>query len=101
MPRVGFEPIIPVFEREETVHASDRAAMIGEASHNLPLYKGFTRENCQRTIQSMFFHFTLRLREPNTLNHGTYFAFSQSNYMKYAKFEVLTAVPMKVTAFGM
>jgi hypothetical protein len=25
MPRVGFEPKIPVFERAKTVHASDRA----------------------------------------------------------------------------
>jgi hypothetical protein len=31
MPRVGFKPTIPVFERPETVHASDRAATaIGE-----------------------------------------------------------------------
>jgi hypothetical protein len=26
MPRVGFEPMIPVFEREKTVHTSDLAA---------------------------------------------------------------------------
>jgi hypothetical protein len=26
MPRVGFEPTIPVFERGKTVHAPDRAA---------------------------------------------------------------------------
>jgi hypothetical protein len=31
MPRVGFEPTIPVFERAKTVHALDRAAtVIGE-----------------------------------------------------------------------
>jgi hypothetical protein len=28
MPRVGFEPMIPVFERAKTVHASDRAATV-------------------------------------------------------------------------
>jgi hypothetical protein len=31
MPRVGFEAMIPVFERAKTVHASDREAnVIGE-----------------------------------------------------------------------
>jgi hypothetical protein len=28
MPRVGFEPTTPVFERATTVHASDRAASV-------------------------------------------------------------------------
>jgi hypothetical protein len=28
MPRVGFEPMIPAFEREKTFHASDRAATV-------------------------------------------------------------------------
>jgi hypothetical protein len=28
MPRVGFEHRIPVFEREKTVHALDRAATV-------------------------------------------------------------------------
>jgi hypothetical protein len=28
VPRVGFEPTIPVFERAKTVHASDRAATL-------------------------------------------------------------------------
>jgi hypothetical protein len=28
MPRVGFEPTIPVFERAKTVHALDRAATL-------------------------------------------------------------------------
>jgi hypothetical protein len=28
MPKVGFEPTIPVFEREETVHALDRAVTV-------------------------------------------------------------------------
>jgi hypothetical protein len=27
MPREGFEPTIPTFEREKTVHALDRAAI--------------------------------------------------------------------------
>jgi hypothetical protein len=28
MPRVGFEPTIPAFERAKTVHALDRAATV-------------------------------------------------------------------------
>jgi hypothetical protein len=28
MPRVGFEPTIPVFERVKTIHALDRAASV-------------------------------------------------------------------------
>jgi hypothetical protein len=28
MPRVGFEPTIPAFEREKTVHALERAAIV-------------------------------------------------------------------------
>jgi hypothetical protein len=28
MPRVGFEPTIPVFERAKTVHVLDRAATV-------------------------------------------------------------------------
>jgi hypothetical protein len=28
MPRVGFEPTVPVFERAKTVHALDRAAAV-------------------------------------------------------------------------
>jgi hypothetical protein len=28
MPRVGFEPTIPVFERAKTVHSLDRAATV-------------------------------------------------------------------------
>jgi hypothetical protein len=28
MPQVGFEPIIPVFERAKTVHALDSAATV-------------------------------------------------------------------------
>jgi hypothetical protein len=28
MPRVGFEPTIPVFQRAKTVHALDRAANV-------------------------------------------------------------------------
>jgi hypothetical protein len=28
MPRVGYEPTIPVFERAKTVHALDRAATV-------------------------------------------------------------------------
>jgi hypothetical protein len=35
MPRVGFEPMIQVFERVKTVHALDRAAtVIGIVSFN-------------------------------------------------------------------
>jgi hypothetical protein len=32
MPWVGFEPTIPVFEREKTVHALDRAATVSAAT---------------------------------------------------------------------
>jgi hypothetical protein len=34
MPRVGFEPRIPVFELAKTVHALDRAA-INEYTYNM------------------------------------------------------------------
>jgi hypothetical protein len=34
MPRVGFEPMTPVFERAKAVHVSDRAAIaIGILNH--------------------------------------------------------------------
>jgi hypothetical protein len=33
MPRVGFEPTIPVFEQSKTVHALDRAATVIDMSH--------------------------------------------------------------------
>jgi hypothetical protein len=36
MPREGFEPTIPVFERAKTVHASDRAATMID---NICIYK--------------------------------------------------------------
>jgi hypothetical protein len=40
MPRVGFEPTIPVFERAKTVHALDRAATVnGLLTHYLVLYR--------------------------------------------------------------
>jgi hypothetical protein len=32
MPRVGFEPPIPVFERAKTAHALDRAATVIRSS---------------------------------------------------------------------
>jgi hypothetical protein len=42
MPWVGFEPMIPAFERTKTVHASDRAATvigrIAEYGKILPVY---------------------------------------------------------------
>jgi hypothetical protein len=41
MPRVGFEPTIPVFERAKTVHALDRATTV--IGHNR--YKE-TRKSC-------------------------------------------------------
>jgi hypothetical protein len=37
MPRVGFEPTIPVFERAKTVHALDRAAAMISLSFYIPL----------------------------------------------------------------
>jgi hypothetical protein len=33
MPRVVFEPVIPVFERTNTVHALDRAAIVIGIEH--------------------------------------------------------------------
>jgi hypothetical protein len=36
MPRVGFEPMIPVFERAKTVHASDRAATVIDTMNPRP-----------------------------------------------------------------
>jgi hypothetical protein len=33
MPRVGFEPIIPVFKRTKTAHSLDRAATIYLSMH--------------------------------------------------------------------
>jgi hypothetical protein len=35
IPRVGFEPTIPVFEREKTVHTSDHAATMIDVCINL------------------------------------------------------------------
>jgi hypothetical protein len=32
MPRVGFEPTIPVFERAKAIHALDRAAAVAGLS---------------------------------------------------------------------
>jgi hypothetical protein len=37
MPRVGFEPTIPVFERAKTVHALDRAATVRGSGSVIPL----------------------------------------------------------------
>jgi hypothetical protein len=42
MPRVGFEPTIPVFERAKTDHARDRAATVIGTETN---YKHFTIYN--------------------------------------------------------
>jgi hypothetical protein len=40
MPRVGFEPTIPVFERAKTVHAFDReTTVIGTYKHRKKLRK--------------------------------------------------------------
>jgi hypothetical protein len=36
IPRVGFEPTIPVFERAKTVHVFDRAAIVISTSGSLP-----------------------------------------------------------------
>jgi hypothetical protein len=36
MPRVGFEPKIPLFKREKTVHALDRAAAVIGLSMRFP-----------------------------------------------------------------
>jgi hypothetical protein len=38
MPRVGFEPTIPMFERVKTAHALVRAATVtGLSSHSVPV----------------------------------------------------------------
>jgi hypothetical protein len=39
MPRVGFEPTIPVFERAKTVHALERAATGSGSFSQLPSVK--------------------------------------------------------------
>jgi hypothetical protein len=50
MPRVGFEPTIPVFERAKTVHALDGAAtVIGEGITQLP------QNSSRRGAQSSLF----------------------------------------------
>jgi hypothetical protein len=36
MPRVGFEPTIPVFERAKIVNALDRVTVIGGVSDYIP-----------------------------------------------------------------
>jgi hypothetical protein len=38
MPRVGFQPMIPVFERAKTVHALDRAATVNKVVGGLVKY---------------------------------------------------------------
>jgi hypothetical protein len=44
MPRVAFEPTIPVFERTKTVHASDRAAtVIHRAVNSFPELGGVVK----------------------------------------------------------
>jgi hypothetical protein len=46
MPRKGFEPTIPVFERAKTVHDLDRAAtVIGKELHYVSQYFRFRKEN--------------------------------------------------------
>jgi hypothetical protein len=47
MPRVGFEPMIPVFERTKTVHALDRAAtVIGYYSTTVLIISFHTLVHC-------------------------------------------------------
>jgi hypothetical protein len=43
MPRVGFEPTIPVFERAKTVHASDRAPTV--VGKELPTARGVPKRS--------------------------------------------------------
>jgi hypothetical protein len=46
MPRVGLEPMIPVFERAKTVHALDRAAtVIGHVYYLLEMLKQCLNSN--------------------------------------------------------
>jgi hypothetical protein len=47
MPRVGFEPTIPVFEREKKVHALDRAAtVVGTNIYSMSISKRMTQTSC-------------------------------------------------------
>jgi hypothetical protein len=51
MPRVGFEPMTPVFEREKTVHALDRAAtVIGRTSVPSSMYPKDSPRICVKTV---------------------------------------------------
>jgi hypothetical protein len=45
MPRVGFAPTIPVFERAKTFRALDRAAAVIGGSVNETFYTGFPYSN--------------------------------------------------------
>jgi hypothetical protein len=70
MPRVGFEPMVPVFEREKTVHALDRAAtMIGQ------LYPTLRLNNIASPLKNSFEgfiyvgHFTM-ISAPTVHNFG-------------------------------
>jgi hypothetical protein len=53
MSRVGFEPTIPAFEREKTVHALDRATTGSASTHLLTinLYEGGNRWQRVSTIR--------------------------------------------------
>jgi hypothetical protein len=48
MPRVGFEPMIVVFERAKTVHALDRAATVIESLVNYREQKSKTNSKYAR-----------------------------------------------------
>jgi hypothetical protein len=45
MPRVGFEPTIPVFERAKTVHAVDCAATVIGFQSSLVVTNNFAEES--------------------------------------------------------
>jgi hypothetical protein len=49
MPRVGFEPMIPVFERAKTVHALDRTATVIGLYNSFNEFKRYTGETSIKT----------------------------------------------------
>jgi hypothetical protein len=52
MPQVGFEPMIPVFERAKTVHASDSAPTVVGKLLNILRLKVMFSNMCTETCQT-------------------------------------------------
>jgi hypothetical protein len=62
MPRVGFEPTTPVFERAKTVNTSDRAATVIGAHIIIPTKK----------LSKLYNSTTLMTLKPSPLNLNNY-----------------------------